>query len=185
MACMPAVSRPSASSTTASGLPAKRRSVNTSSVTKRRRIGPLIVPRQGAQSLHTKTTRGETSLLMVNPTFVLGARPMILPEGPNCRAHVLASYPVSDKYLTRRHQFVLGLDQQHLAGAGFGGDVENTEERRPSGRHRFRHRTGAEVMRKEQRRDGIAGAVHHDGEQRCAQAATVDSVGHHHIEAVS
>src|SRR5882724_4645305 len=39
MACMTSASSPSASSTTASGLPAKRRSVNTSSVAKRRRIG--------------------------------------------------------------------------------------------------------------------------------------------------
>src|SRR3954465_7492921 len=36
--CIAAVSRPSGSSTTASGLPAKRFSVNTSSVTKRRRM---------------------------------------------------------------------------------------------------------------------------------------------------
>src|SRR2546423_14652797 len=39
MDCIAAVSRPSGSSTTASGLPAKRLSVNTSSVTKRRRMG--------------------------------------------------------------------------------------------------------------------------------------------------
>src|SRR5213078_3099962 len=38
IACIAAVSSPSGSSTTASGLPAKRFSVNTSSVTKRRRI---------------------------------------------------------------------------------------------------------------------------------------------------
>jgi hypothetical protein len=41
-ACIAAVSSPSLSSTTASGLPAKRRSVNTSSVTNCRRIGSSI-----------------------------------------------------------------------------------------------------------------------------------------------
>src|SRR5512139_354613 len=41
--------------------------------------------------------------LMVNPTFVLGARANDIPEWPTYRAHALASYPVSDEYLTRRH----------------------------------------------------------------------------------
>src|SRR5262245_24498667 len=42
IACMAALSSPSGSSTTASGLPAKRRSVNTSSVTKRRRMAVSV-----------------------------------------------------------------------------------------------------------------------------------------------
>src|SRR5437016_7255506 len=47
---MAAVSRPSASSTTASGLPAKRRVVNTSSVVKRRATcdSPIDVVTEGA-----------------------------------------------------------------------------------------------------------------------------------------
>ena len=72
---------------------------------------------------------------------------------------------MGDEDLAGRHQFLLGLDQQHLAGAGFGRTVEDTENRRAGQLHRFSHRAGAEVVREEQSGDGVARTIHDDRQQ--------------------
>ena len=69
---------------------------------------------------------------------------------------------MGDENLAWCHQFVLSFDQQHLAGAGFGGTVEDAEDRRSSQRHGFGRLAGAEVMREKQSGDGIACAIYND-----------------------
>jgi hypothetical protein len=89
-----------------------------------------------------------------------------------------------DENLAWCHQFVLSFDQQHLAGAGFGGTVEDAEDRRSSQRHGFGRLAGAEVMREKQGGDGIACAIYNDRQQGRAQPAAIRPVGYHEVETV-
>src|SRR5262245_18208821 len=135
IACMAPVSSPSESSTTASGLPANRRSVNTSSVTKLRRM-----------------------------TFSLD--------------------PIRNEDAARRHELVLRFDQQHLAGAGLRRAAEHAEHRGGGERHCLGVGVRVEVLREEQRGDGIAGAVGDDGQLWHAQPPAPGCIRYHEIEGV-
>ena len=80
------------------------------------------------------------------------------------------------EHAARCDEFVLRVDQQDLARAGVGRAPEQAEDRGRRARQRLGRRSGAQVMREEQRRDGVARAVDRDRQFRRAHAEAAGGI---------